>query len=117
MAAGSKVQVEFALDKKTVLGILAEGSKDDLPAVVKTVDVPNKTVILSVKIAGVRDEHHVDLSFSVTADAKFRLVGKDITLAELKPDMPVVARFATDRRTINRMFAVPPVPKDEKKDE
>lgn len=117
LAAGSKVQVEFALDKKTVLGILAEGSKDDLPAVVKTVDVPNKTVILSVKIAGVRDEHHVDLSFSVTADAKFRLVGKDITLAELKPDMPVVARFATDRRTINRMFAVPPVPKDEKKDE
>ena len=117
LAAGSKIEVEFALDKKTVVGIVAEGSKDDLPAMVKSVDVANKTLTLSVKVSGLREERRVDLSFGVTGDAKYRLVGKDIALADLKPEMPVVARFAADRRTINMVYAAPPMPKEEKKDE
>jgi len=117
LAAGSKIEVEFALDKKTVVGIVAEGSKDDLPATVKSVDVANKTLTLSVKVSGLREERHLDLSFGVTGDAKYRLVGKDIALSDLKPDMPVVARFAADRRTINMVYAAPPVAKEDKKDD
>ncbi len=117
LAAGSKIEVEFALDKKTVVGIVAEGSKDDLPATVKSVDIANKTITLSVKVAGLKDERAVDLSFGVTSDAKFRLVGKDVALADLKADMPVVARFAADRRTINMVYAAPPLPKEDKKDD
>jgi len=117
LAAGSKIEVEFALDKKTVVGIVAEGSKDDLPATVKSVDIANKTITLSVKVAGLKDERAVDLSFGVTSDAKFRLVGKDVALTDLKADMPVVARFAADRRTINMVYAAPPLPKEDKKDD
>jgi len=117
LAAGSKIEVEFALDKKTVVGIVAEGSKDDLPATVKSVDIANKTITLSVKVAGLKDERAVDLSFGVTSDAKFRLVGKDVALTDLKVDMPVVARFAADRRTINMVYAAPPLPKEDKKDD
>ena len=113
LAVGSKIEVEFALDKKTVVGVLAEGSKDDLPATVKSVDVANKTLTLTVKVAGLRADRRVDLSFGLTGDAKCRLVGKDIALADLKPDMPVVARFAADRRTINMLYAAPPIPKEE----
>ena len=117
LGVGSKIEVEFALDKKTVLGIVAEGSKDDLPATVKSVDAANKTVTLSVKVAGNKDDRTVDLAFGVTGDCKYRFVGKDIALADLKPDMPVVARFATDRRTINVLYAAPPIPKEDKKDD
>ena len=117
LGVGSKIEVEFGLDKKTVLGIEAEGSKDDLPGLVKSVDATNKTVTLSVKVAGLKDDRAVDLAFGVTGDCKFRLVGKDIAIADLKPDMPVVARFAADRRTINMIYAALPVPNDEKKDD
>ena len=117
LGTGSKIEVEFAIDKKTVLGIVAEGSKDDLPAAVKSVDAANRTLTLSFKVAGIRDERHVELSFGLTGDAKFRLLGRDIALTDLKPDMPVVARFAADRRTISMLYAAAPVPKDEKKDD
>ncbi len=117
LGVGSKVEVEFALDKKTVLGIFAAGSKDELSATVKSVDAATKTVTLGVKVTGSKDDREVDLAFGVAGDCKFRFVGKDIALADLKPDMPVVARFAADRRTIGVLYAAPPVPKDDKDDD
>lgn len=117
LAVGSKVEIEFALDKKTVVGVRSEGEQDNLVAEIKSVDLVNKVLTLAVRAQGGQNERAVDLAFGITGDAKFRFFGKDITLADLKPEMPVRVKFAADRRTISKLWAAPPVPKEEQKDE
>ncbi len=114
---GSKVDLEFAADKKTVVRIEGKAAKDDLTATVKATDAANKAITLTLLVAGHKDEERqVELSFAVAADCTVRLSGKDVKLDDLKADMPVRCRFAADRRTVSGIWAGPPKPQ-EKDDE
>ncbi len=113
---GSKVDLEFAADKKTVVRIEGKGEKGELSATVKATDPANKSVTLTVLVAGHREEWKVELSFAVTADCTFRLSGKDVKLDDLKADMPVRCQFAADRRTVRGIWAGPPVPPEKDDD-
>lgn len=114
---GGKVHVEFGLDKKTVFGLQAEAAPGDLSAVVKVADAASTAVTLTVMVAGHKHERRVDLAFAVAADAKFRLAGKDVALADLKADMPVLVRLAADRRTVTAVWADQPRPKADTDDD
>lgn len=113
---GSKVEVEFAADKKTVVRIEGKGEMGELSATVKAADPANRSVTLVVLVSGHKDEQKVELSFAVTADCTFRLAGKDVKLDDLKADMPVRCKFAADRRTITAILAGPPVPQEKDDD-
>lgn len=114
---GSKVEVEFAADKKTVVRIEGKGEKDDLTATVKAADAANKAITLTLLVAGHKDdERKVELSFAVAADCTVRLSGKDVKLDDLKADMPVRCKFAADRRTVSGIWAGPPVPQEKDDD-
>lgn len=114
---GSKVELEFAADKKTVVRIDGKGEKGELVATVKTADVANKSVTLILQVAGHKDdERKVELSFAVAADCTVRLSGKDVKLDDLKADMPVRCRFAADRRTVSGLWAGPPKPQEKDDD-
>lgn len=114
---GSKVELEFAADKKTVVRVEGKAEKGELTATVKATDAANKTVTLTLLVAGHRDEERaVELSFAVTSDCTVRLAGKDVKLTDLQERMPVRCRFAADRRTVSGIWAGPPKAKDEDDD-
>ncbi len=113
---GRKVELEFGLDKKTIQGVYADAEPGELSATVKGVDAANKSITLTLLVAGHKEERRVDLSFALTADCTFRLEGRDAKLADLKADMPVLCRFAADRRTISGVWAAPPKPKAKDED-
>jgi RNA polymerase sigma factor (sigma-70 family) len=116
ITGGSKVEVEFAADKKTVVRVEGKAEKGELSATVKSVDAANKSVTLTLQVAGHRDERKVELNFAVTADCTVRLAGKDVKLADLTADMPVRCKFAADRRTVSGIWAGPPVPQEKDDD-
>jgi RNA polymerase sigma factor (sigma-70 family) len=90
VAAGMAVGVKLSDDKKSVSLIRinrpVEGGQ------VKAVDADKKTITL----AG-RGE---DRKFSVAADAKITIRGKEGKLADVKEGMPVSLRLSLDRKTV-----------------
>lgn len=112
---GGTVKLEFAADKKTVVAIEAPAKSGDLSADVKAADA--KGVTLFVQVAGHRDERKVELAFALAADVKVRLSGKDAKADDLKADMPVVVRFAADRKTVTHIWAGPVAVKEKDDDD
>ncbi len=113
--ANTAVQVEFTADKKGLARVESDGEAGELVATVKAVNVGTSTLTLTVLAVGLRGEREVELSYAVTKDCTYRLAGKDVTLDDLKADMPVRCRFALDRRTVSGIWAGPPLPKAEGK--
>lgn len=110
-----QLKLEFAADKKTVVGIDAPAKAGDLSADVKAADA--KGVTLVVQVAGHWDERQVELAFAPAADLKVRLSGKDAKADDLKADMPVLVRFAADRKTVTHIWAGPVRVKEKEDDD
>ena len=114
---GKKLSLEMSVDRKTVAGIRIEGEAGDVPAHFKSIDAKSKTVTLVLSANNDKAERKVELAFGLAEAPKFRLAGKDVTMAELQPDMPVVVRMALDRRTITHLWAGPVEPKEKDDDD
>ena len=110
LTLGKKVWLDFGPDKKTIYGIEAEADPQDLSALIKSLS--GKTIVLTVRVNGFRDERKVELKFEIAANAKVRYEGKDIKLAELKSEQRVRCRFAEDRKTIKSIWAASAPPKE-----
>jgi RNA polymerase sigma factor (sigma-70 family) len=105
LATGKKIWVEFGLDKKIVEKIETEAAPDELSATFKAMD--DKTVTLTIQVAGHRDQRKIDLKFPLGDKVAYRLSGKDITAKELLANMPVRVRFADNRQTVTNIWAGP----------
>ena len=112
---GRKALLKLGLDKKTVIGIEAEGNKLDIPALVKSYDAVANTLLVEFDAEADDFGRRVTLALPVNADAKVRLAGADAKLTDLLPRMPVRLRMTDDRKAVAGILAAHPLP--ERKDD
>lgn len=117
--AGRKVEVSPSLDRKAVVAVRSGGDPADLPALVLKYDPAARLLTVSFEAEQGDVRRPVTLALPVAPDAKARLAGKDLPLAEVKPRMPARLRLSADRTTVvGLLLAAPlPEPKDDDKED
>ncbi len=113
---GRKALLKLGLDKKTVIGIEAEGNKLDIPALVKSYDAVANTLLVEFDAEADDFGRRVTLALPVNADAKVRLAGADAKLTDLLPRMPVRLRMTDDRKAVAGILAAHPLPERKEDD-
>jgi hypothetical protein len=93
-----------------VSAVLADGNRDDIPAVVKEYDPVAQTLTVRFESEVPHAHRWVTLCLPVNADARVRLAGKDAALTDLKERMPVSLRMTPDRKAVAGVLAGPPLP-------
>jgi RNA polymerase sigma factor (sigma-70 family) len=117
--AGAKAELHWSLDKKSFVGVTADGGANDFGGWVKAVDAAGNTITVTTEVESDRVSRKVSLNLPVANDARIRLLGKEAKLSVLKEGMPVRVKLAADLRTVAGVWAdaVPPAkPKDKDDD-
>lgn len=113
---GQKVELELGLDKKSVIGIAADGEKGDIPALVKGYDAAANTLLVEFDAEANDRSRRVTLCLPVNTNAKVRLAGADAKLTDLKERMPVRLKMTPDRKGVAAVLAGPALPVDKDDD-
>jgi len=111
---GRKIKLELGADKKTIAGIHVMAEDGDVPAHLVSVEAGAKGIVVSLNVSNEKAERKVTLGFAMADSVKIRILGKDASAGDLKPNMPVVIRLNADRRTVTHILAGSP---EERKDD